>query len=70
LGKRKRKSERELSYLRAELKKEFLWSREKIERIAQHIGIHETQVYKWWWDQTKKRQKFLNKKAVDPRRDL
>ena len=34
LGKRKRKSERDLSYLRTELKKEFLWSREKIEEVA------------------------------------
>lgn len=27
---RKRKTERDLNYLRKELKKEFLWSREKI----------------------------------------
>ena len=29
-GRRKRKSERDLTYLKKELKKEFLWSREKI----------------------------------------
>jgi hypothetical protein len=50
LGKRKRKSERDLSYLRKELKKEFLWSREKIIEISEYLGLAETQVYKWWWD--------------------
>ena len=62
LGKRKRKSERDLSYLRNELKKDFLWSRVKIEQIAQDLGMSDTQVYKWWWDQTRKRQKFLSAK--------
>ena len=65
MGKRKRKSERELAYLRTELKKDFLWSREKIEQIAQHVGMQETQVYKWWWDQMKKHQKFLKKKPSE-----
>jgi DNA invertase Pin-like site-specific DNA recombinase len=55
LGKRKRKSERDLSYLRNELKKDFLWSRGKIEEIARTLNMSDTQVYKWWWDQTRKR---------------
>jgi hypothetical protein len=58
-GRRKRKSERDLAFLRKELKKEFLWSREKIIEISDRLNLAETQVYKWWWDQTRKRQKKL-----------
>jgi hypothetical protein len=54
---RKRKTERDLNYLRKELKKEFLWSREKIILISDKLNLAETQVYKWWWDQTRKRQR-------------
>jgi hypothetical protein len=64
-GRRKRKSERDLSYLRKELKKEFLWSREKIIKISDKLNLAETQVYKWWWDQTRKRQKrHINESAT------
>lgn len=56
---RKRKTERDLNYLRKELKKEFLWSREKIIQISEKLNLAETQVYKWWWDQTRKRQKQI-----------
>ncbi|CDW88553.1 UNKNOWN [Stylonychia lemnae] len=65
LGKRKRKSERDLSFLRTELKKDFLWSREKINQISKKLDMNETQVYKWWWDQTRKRQKILSKSERD-----
>lgn len=57
--KRKRKTERDLSYLRKELRKEFLWSREKILAISEKLNLAETQVYKWWWDQTRKRQRQI-----------
>ena len=53
--KRKRKTERDLNFLKKELKKEFLWSREKIIAISEKLNLAETQVYKWWWDQTRKR---------------
>ena len=36
-----------------------LWSREKITEIAGNTGMSETQIYKWWWDQTRKRVKKL-----------
>ena len=62
LGKRKRKSERDLQFLRSELKKEFLWSRDKIMKVAAQLEMNETKVYKWWWDQAKKRQKMLTKR--------
>jgi transposase-like protein len=50
--------------LRGELKKEFLWSREKIEEVAKKLNMNETQVYKWWWDQTRKRQKLMSNQGV------
>lgn len=61
MGKRKRKSERDLSLLRDELKKDLMWSREKISEMSTRLGMNETQIYKWWWDQTRKRAKRLQK---------
>ncbi len=46
------------------MKKEFLWSREKIEEVAKKLNMNETQVYKWWWDQTRKRQKLMSNQGV------
>lgn len=62
IGKRKRKSERDLSLLREELKKDLMWTREKITELSKRLTMSETQVYKWWWDQTRKRVKKLSKK--------
>ena len=36
-----------------------MWNREKILDIAERTGMTETQIYKWWWDQTRKRVKRL-----------
>ncbi len=60
-GKRKRKTERDLTVLREELKKELMWSRDKISALSERLGLNETQIYKWWWDQTRKRAKRLQK---------
>lgn len=49
-GKRKRKSERDLTVLREELKKELMWSRDKISQLSERLSMSETQIYKWWWD--------------------
>ena len=61
LGKRKRKTERELKILRSELKKNIMWTRESIKLMrAQYeadFSMSEQQIYKWWWDQTRKRSK-------------
>jgi hypothetical protein len=57
-SRRKRKSDLDVSHLKEELGKEFLWSREKIMSISEDLNLAETQVYKWWWDQTRKRQKL------------
>jgi len=40
--KRKRKTERDLNFLKKELKKEFLWSREKIIAISEKLNLAET----------------------------
>ena len=59
-GKRKRKTEKQLSILQNELRgSNLLWSRDKIIEIAERTGMTETQIYKWWWDQTRKRVKRL-----------
>merc|ERR1711939_1184725 len=59
LGKRKRKTERELKILRAELKKDVMWTRESIKvmrsKYESDFSMSEQQIYKWWWDQTRKR---------------
>jgi len=57
-SRRKRKSDLDVSHLKEELGKEFLWSCEKIMSISEDLNLAETQVYKWWWDQTRKRQKL------------
>ena len=60
--KRKRKTEKQLACLQNELRGgNLLWSREKIIDISEKSGMSETQIYKWWWDQTRKRLKKLKK---------
>jgi len=65
LGKRKRKTERELKILRTELKKNLMWTRESIkvmrEKYISDFSMSEQQIYKWWWDQTRKRSAKGNK---------
>jgi len=59
IGKRKRKTERELKILRTELKRNLMWTRDSIksmrEKYAADFQMTEQQIYKWWWDQTRKR---------------
>ena len=60
-NKRRRKTEKQLSVLQSELQgANVMWNRDKINDIAQRTGMTETQIYKWWWDQTRKRVKRLN----------
>lgn len=60
--KRKRKTEKQLACLQNELRGgNLLWSRQKIMDISERSGMSETQIYKWWWDQTRKRMKKLKK---------
>jgi transposase-like protein len=40
-----------------------MWSREKITALSERLGLNETQIYKWWWDQTRKRAKRLQKES-------
>jgi hypothetical protein len=61
LGKRKRKTEREIAILRRELVKNMMWTRESIKDMRkmyeEDFSMSEQQIYKWWWDQTRKRAK-------------
>lgn len=38
-----------------------MWSREKITKLSEKLDMNETQIYKWWWDQTRKRAKRIQK---------
>ena len=62
LGKRKRKTERELCILRTELRKNVMWTRESIKKLREKysadFSMNEQQIYKWWWDQTRKKSKY------------
>lgn len=64
--KRKRKTERELKILRSELRKNLLWTRESIKQMRlkydSDFFMTEQQIYKWWWDQTRKRSTKAAKK--------
>lgn len=65
--KRKRKTERELRILRQELRKNLMWTRESIKQMRikyeSEFFMTEQQIYKWWWDQTRKRSKKAIRKA-------
>lgn len=62
LGKRKRKTERELCILRTELSINVMWTRESIKKLrakySADFSMNEQQIYKWWWDQTRKKSKY------------
>lgn len=65
--KRKRKTEIELRILRQELRKNVMWTRDSIKSLRKQYEdeffMTEQQIYKWWWDQTRKRTKKSFKKA-------
>jgi hypothetical protein len=41
-SRRKRKSENELNILREELRRDFIWSREKIQDLSKRLTMNET----------------------------
>lgn len=47
--------------LRKELTKNYMWTRESIKEMRAKyeadFSMSEQQIYKWWWDQTRKRVK-------------
>jgi hypothetical protein len=69
IGKRKRKTERELKVLMNELKKNLMWTRDSIKvmrsKYESDFEMSEQQIYKWWWDQTRKRSKKASKKSLE-----
>ena len=60
-NKRKRKTKHQIQMLEKELQKNPHWSNEDIERISVKVGLKESQVYKWNWDQKKNRNIIPNK---------
>jgi hypothetical protein len=56
IRKRKRKSPDQLHRLTLEFEHEPRWSKERLRAISNATGLKEGQVYKWGWDQ--KRKKF------------
>ena len=55
IKKRKRKSNSQLKVLKIEFEKEAFWDKEKILQVSKSTGLSESQVYKWFWDQKKKK---------------
>ena len=61
--KRRRKSNIQLRILKSELDNNSEnWSKEKIFKVSKLTGLSESQVYKWCWDQKKKRDDIDAKK--------
>eukprot|EP01017_Pseudomicrothorax_dubius_P030156 TRINITY_DN3733_c0_g2_i1.p1 TRINITY_DN3733_c0_g2~~TRINITY_DN3733_c0_g2_i1.p1 ORF type:complete len:300 (+),score=73.20 TRINITY_DN3733_c0_g2_i1:71-970(+) len=56
IRKRKRKSNNQLKILKWEFAKDDYWNKDKITNVAKLTGLSESQVYKWCWDQKKKKQ--------------
>jgi len=54
---RQRKNQADLEVLKAELAKEVIWDKAKIKEISQRVELDQAQIYKWWWDQTRKMQR-------------
>lgn len=62
--KRRRKSNGQLKILKNELENEDSWSKEKISKVSKMTGLSESQVYKWCWDQKKKKVDDSVKKLI------
>ena len=60
--KRRRKSNVQIRILKQELDCDENWSKEKIFKVSKMTGLSESQVYKWCWDQKKKRDDIESKK--------
>ena len=49
------KTPKQLKILSRELKKNSIISKDRLRKIAEKIGLKSEQVYKWYWDQKKKK---------------
>lgn len=66
IRKRKRKSSKQIHELTVAFDVDPHWSKEKLHWISKRTNLTEAQVYKWGWDQ--KRKKFGEAEAVRMRR--
>ena len=55
IRRRKRKSMEQLKQLSEEYKKNPNWNKDIMAKVARKLGLSEAQVYKWGWDQKKKK---------------
>ncbi len=55
IRKRKRKSQDQLKTLMREFDKNANWSKETLLEVSKKTGLSEAQVYKWGWDQKRKK---------------
>ena len=51
---RRRKNKRQVTILERKLEEKPLWEREDFESISKLTGLDRQQVYKWWWDKSRK----------------
>lgn len=70
IKKRKRKSNIQLKLLKQELEKEDFWDKEKISQVSSATGLSESQVYKWFWDQKKKKSEGVCRELLEKRRNF
>lgn len=70
IKKRKRKSNGQLKVLKLELEKESFWDKEKITQVSLTTGLSESQVYKWFWDQKKKKAEINREQIIEKKRNL
>jgi hypothetical protein len=62
IRKRRRKNNAQLKILKSEYKEGDCWSKEKISALSRITGLSESQVYKWCWDQKKKKEEGVKNK--------
>lgn len=70
IKKRKRKSNVQLKLLKQELENEDFWDKEKISQVSSATGLSESQVYKWFWDQKKKKTEGLCRELLEKKRNF
>jgi hypothetical protein len=60
----------EIDILQTEFNQNNMWTRETIKEIKRknkaHLLMSEQQIYKWWWDQTRKFGKKMFSNQITP----
>jgi hypothetical protein len=56
-------------HLKQEFEKNPQWDKKTVTRVAKRAGLSLAQVYKWGWDQSKKRRRYQGKRENVPSTD-